>query len=201
MSQNNLYYRTQLENSVSVLPAQLNGSIYENILENLKKKVEGKVGQNGIIIKVIKIINYKEAILDDTNLMANTIFRIKYECFVCSPVPNLEIVFTFTDLVKGVIMGRNGPVIISIFLNNIDNQKFGISGESIIDKTTNKKLNEGEFLKAIIINTMSSLGEYEITAVCKLLGFATDNEIRDYNEDQKLIMDFENYADDDIEKI
>jgi DNA-directed RNA polymerase subunit E'/Rpb7 len=94
-------------------------------------------------------------------------------------------------MIKGFIVAQNGPVIIIIQEINIDTNKFTISPSGIIHDETKKKISKGDHIKVSVINTDSNKNDNNITAICKLLDVATRDEIKRYNEDQKLISEIE----------
>ncbi|XWV26226.1 putative DNA-directed RNA polymerase subunit [Tupanvirus soda lake] len=187
MAQISLYYRTQLDTKVSLFPEQIDGNMDDHILENLKAKIEGKSIDNGIVLRINRLISYDYGMIDKANFMGTTVFPVKYECFVCSPTKDLEIVCVLENIVKGFLIAKNGPVIIAIQFNNIDTQKFEISGNNILYTKTKKPVEKGDYLKVSIININNNLGEKNIVTMCKLLNLANKDEIQSYEQDQLLI--------------
>lgn len=187
MAQLSLYYQTQLETSVSLLPEQIDGNIDDHILQNLKTKVEGKSSENGIEVRVNRLIGYNYGMIDKSNFMGTTVYKAQYECLLCSPVKDLEIVCIIDNIVKGFLIGRNGPVIVAIQSNNIDMQQFEISGNQIIHKKTKKVIEKEDYVKVSVISINNNLGEKNIITMCKLIGFANDTDIKRYNEEQRLL--------------
>ncbi len=187
MAQISLYYRTQLETKVSLLPEQIDGNIDDHLLENLKAQVEKKSIDNGIVLKVNKLINYEYGMIDKVNFMGTTVFPVKYECFICSPTKDLEIVCILENIVKGFLIAKNGPVIVAIQFNNIDTQRFKISGNNIVYNKSERPIEKGDYLKVSIISINNNLGEKDIVTMCKLLNLANKEEIQSYEQDQLLI--------------
>ena len=168
MAQISLYYRTQLETKVSLLQEQIDGNMDDHILENLKAKIEGKTIDNGIVLKINKLIDYSYGMIDKANFMGTTVFPVKYECFICSPTKDLEIICVLENIVKGYLIAKNGPIIVVIQFNNIDMQKFEISGNTIITKSK-VPIEKGNYLKVSIISINNNIGEKNIVTMCKLL--------------------------------
>ncbi|XWV24978.1 dna-directed rna polymerase subunit [Tupanvirus deep ocean] len=187
MAQISLYYRTQLDTKVSLFPEQIDGNMDDHILENLKAKIEGKSIDNGIVLRINRLISYDYGMIDKANFMGTTVFPVKYECFICSPTKDLEIVCVLENIVKGFLIAKNGPVIIAIQFNNVDTQKFEISGNNILYSKTKKPIEKGDYLKVSIININNNLGEKNIVTMCKLLNMANKDEIQSYEQDQLLI--------------
>lgn len=187
MAQNSLYYRAQFETKVTLLPKQIDGNLSDHILENLRMKVEKKTTEDGIIIRVNNLVNFRDGIIDGTNSSGSTVFTVKYDCFVCSPTRGLEIVCSVENMVKGYIIGKNGPVVVAISFENIDSQYFKTGEDTVTNIKTGEQIKFEDYLKVSIINIQSNLWEKEITMICKLLNFATDAEISAFEMDQKLV--------------
>jgi DNA-directed RNA polymerase subunit E'/Rpb7 len=187
MAQITLYFRSQLETKVSLLPEQIDGNMDDHILENLRAKIEGKSIDNGIVLKINQLINYDYGMIDKSNFMGTTVFPVKYECFICSPTKNLEIICVMENNIKGFLIAKNGPVIVAIQFNNIDTQKFEINGNNIIYNKTKKPIEKGAYLKVSIININNNLGEKNIVTMCKLINLASKDEIQSFEQDQLLV--------------
>lgn len=187
MAQISLYYQTQLETKISLLPEQINGDIDENILENLRSKIDTKSIENGIVMRIIKLINYDYGMIDKANLMGTTVYKVKYECLLCSPIADLEMICVVDNMVKGYLICRNGPIVIAIPFINIDTSMFKIVGDNIQHIATNKEIVVGSYLKVSIIDVNNNLGEKKIVAMCKLLNIASKNDIKKFTEEQDLI--------------
>lgn len=186
MAQVSLYYRTQLETKVSLLPEQIDGDMDSHLLKNLKAKIEGKTNESGIVLKINRLIDYSGGMIDKTNFMGVTVFPVKYECFICSPTKDLEMVCILENIVKGYLIAKNGPVVVAIQYNNIDNKKFEISDKNIILSKTKTPIKKGDYLKVSVISINNNLGEKNIVTMCKLLNLATKDEIKSFEEDQTL---------------
>lgn len=187
MAQISLYYRTQLETKVSLLPEQINGNMDDHLLDNLKAKIEGKTIDNGIVLKINRLIDYNYGMIDKANLMGTTVFLVKYECFICSPTKYLEITCVLENIVKGYLIAKNGPVIVAIQFNNIDSQKFEIHDNTIILSKSKTPIKKGDYLKVSVISINNNLGEKNIVTMCKLLNIASKEEIKSFKDDQLLV--------------
>lgn len=189
MAQLNLYYRTQLETKVSLLPEQIDGNMDNHILNNLREKVEKKVIDNGIVLKTTKLVSYDYGMIDKNNSMGTTVYLVKYECFICSPTKNLEIVCVLENIIKGFLIAQNGPIKVAVQFNNIDTRKFAISGNNIIISKSKQNIKKGDYLKVSIIDISNNLGEKNIVVIAKLINLASKDEIASFEEDQQLLID------------
>lgn len=90
MAQINLYFFTQAETKTSLLAEQITHDMDNHLLNNLKDKIEGRTTEEGIILKVIKLIDYGYGIIDKVNFMGTAVFHVKYECLICSQLKMLK---------------------------------------------------------------------------------------------------------------
>lgn len=187
MTQSDLYYRTQLEVKVSIQPNQADGNIDEHIFNNLKASVEKKSIDNGIVIKVNRIISYNKGQIDQANTMGIAVTTVKYECFLCSPTKDLEIICKVTNIFKGYIICQNGPVVVAVLYNGIDTQKFEVVDSVVVNIGSKEPIKKEDFIKVSIVSINNNLGATTIVTIGKLLSMATKDEINSYKEDLLLI--------------
>ncbi|AZL89338.1 DNA-directed RNA polymerase subunit [Megavirus baoshan] len=189
MAQISLYFQTQLENKVSLLPDQMNSQMDTHLLKNLESKVKGKVTKDGIILKINRLIDYQPGIIPGSNFAGTAVYDVKYECLICSPTNNLNIICVVENIVKGFLIAKNGPVILIVQYNNINSDKFGIVSGNITYTSNNNPIQKGDYIKVSVININSNIDENKIMAMCKLLDLATKDEITTFENDQMLILD------------
>ena len=187
MAQQSLYYRTELETKISVFPNQLNGDIDDHILANLKEKVEGKTMENGLIIRVNELIDYWNGVIDGINNMGTTVFNVKYECYICSPTKNLEVTCRVQSIIKGYIVSMNGPLSSAVQISMIDDKFFNVNGDTVTHIESDRVISHGDYIKVSIAGINSMFKKQNIMVYGKLLGFATDDEIEIYKEEQRLV--------------
>lgn len=197
MAQIGLYFQTTLDTKVSLLPEQINGDMDRYLLKNLKAKIEGKAIDSGIVIKINGLIGYNHGMIDKANFMGTTVYVVKYECFICSPTANLEIICVINNFVKGFMLGSNGPVTVVVPFNNIDLTKFENQGDQIINKKTKTPIEKDNYVKVSVVNINNNLGEKKMVVLCKLVGVADEDDIRRYSQEQESIRD----NDDNVEFI
>ena len=188
MSNQGLYYRTQLETKVVLLAEQADADIDEHLFANLKRSVTGKTMENGIVIDVKRILSYDYGVIDPSNFMTSITYNVKYECSVCSPSKDLEIICNVDSIVKGFIFAKNGPIVAAIQVSNIDSNNFTVSDNNVVVKKTGHIVEKGDHLKVSIINVKSNMGEKHITTICKLIAFAKKSEIAQFENEQKMVI-------------
>jgi DNA-directed RNA polymerase subunit E'/Rpb7 len=189
MAQISLYYHTELDTKVPILSKQINGSLNDHLLNNLKMQVEGKTDDHGLILKVDKIINYDYGYIDGVNFVGNTIYNVKYKCLLCSPTKNIEFTCIIDNIVKGILVGKNGPITVAIQHDHIDAQKFKLVGDNVTEIKTGRVIEKGDYLKVSVIRVKMHTNETNLTVTCKLLGIASDNDVKKYKEEQKIVLD------------
>lgn len=189
MAQLNLYYQTHLNAIVILLPSQSDADMDDHLLFNLTQQIKGKVAEDGIIIKIYRLIDYDYGVIDKTNLSCDIKYNVKYECLLCSVQQHLEIICVVSDLVKGLIIAQNGPVVVVVPMASVDTNKFTLVQQTVVHEETKKKLALRDYIKVSVINTDSNKGDNNITAICKLIDMANNDEIKRYKEDQALISD------------
>lgn len=197
MDRASAYYRTELKTKVPLYPSQLDGNMDEHLLQNLKKKLEGKTIDAGIVIKVNRILHYDYGMVEHVNFTGTTVYHVTHECYVCSPMKGLVMTCIIDNILKGYIIGSNGPMIIPISYNHINERLFKIEGEHIVHIESNKTLDKGDYLKVSVINTRMKLGDKNIKVQCKLLDLASKDDISGFKNDEALITDGDTFDDND----
>lgn len=185
--QNNLYYRTQLEHRVTLLPKYMDGNIDKHLLESLKVNVEEKPFESGIIIRVYNIVDYCDGIIDKTDFLANSVHRVKFECLVCSPTEGMEVICKIQNFVRGYIFCINGNLKIAVSYSDIQNDdRFYQKNGKIFNKTNNIELKKGDFVKVLLFKFTVQGPDKYILATAKLLNVASSDDIISYKNDKKL---------------
>jgi DNA-directed RNA polymerase subunit E'/Rpb7 len=187
MAQTSLYTQIKLETQITINANNLDSMLDDHLLAILKRKVEGNTVEVGVVVKVIRIVDYKRGVVSSTNFMAPIMFDLVYECLLCCPKEGLEIICEVQKFVKGYVAAKNGPVIAALQLSHVDPQIFLIENKDIIRKSDNRKLEKNNLIKVLVVNNKFNLGEKDICSICKLVDFANDNEIKRYENEQKLI--------------
>jgi len=189
MAKTSLYFRTYLESKIVIHPAQMGAQIEEHLLENLKNKVERRTIDTGIIIHVDRIVEYRSGIIDRTNFSANAIYWVKYECLLCAPTKNLEMICLVENIIKGYLIARNGPVVVAIEFSSIDPQTFEIVNGQVRHLKLGSLVQRGDHLRVVIINVNMNLGETNVVALCKLLDYASQDEVKEFQEEQRMLQE------------
>ena len=189
---NSLYYRSVLEENVSLLPSQMDGNLEEHLLSNLKNKVENRPFTKGFIIRVIRKLEISNGIIDKSNFTGTAVIPVKFECYICSPLKDMEIICSYENIVKGFILTSNGPVKMTILYNQIDTNKFSITKDSenddqLIYNKTKEKVEIGTYVRVAIISVADNPSKKQISSIGKLLDIATNDEKKAFEDEQRYV--------------
>lgn len=186
MAQQSLYYLTQLKSRVVLLPNQLNANLKTSLLENLRNEVERKTVDNGVIMKINRIISHDYGIIDRSGFSGSVIYNVEYSCHICSPAENMELVCVLTNSdVEGYLICANGPLIVMVSVNMVESDDFQRKGKYITTRD-GKELFLGQHLKVSIISYKIAKGQSTVNAYCKLISLPTPEEIAIYEKDKIL---------------
>jgi DNA-directed RNA polymerase subunit E'/Rpb7 len=134
-------------------PNQMNNDIYLNLKKNLIEKLEGKCIVDGYIVKVYKIMEYSNGIIEAENFTGGAVFNIKYLAKVCVAIKESVIIGKITEYLPNAnfVLAEFGNIIKIIFTKNerdINTTNFTIGNDkSIIHNESQNKLQVGSFVK------------------------------------------------------
>ena len=181
MSLQQIFINIKLHDLVVLLPWQLNNELYLHLKNNLKNKVEKKCIDAGYICKVNEIENYDNGFILPEDLSGNITFKVTYTANVCVPIPNNLMICKVDQIIKNVILCKNGPVNIIITFTNINVNAFNIDNQkNIIDIRTKKKIEIDDYLKIIIKSKRSYNGDNTIGVIGFIEDLATKEEIDEF---------------------
>jgi DNA-directed RNA polymerase subunit E'/Rpb7 len=164
---------------IALEPYHMNSDIRNNMKIVLKKKREKKCNKNGFIDEIFKIIEFSDGIMIPENLNGSAIYNITYHCRICIPIENTVIICSIKMVNPDLIIGINGPLFIFISKNYVDTNIWDIP-ENFTHKKTNVKLTVGSYVKVQIVDKRINMGDLQIKVMCRLLDFATDEEVDKY---------------------
>ncbi len=204
----NLYFKTWLTTRVSLFPEQITGDIMDNLLTNLKRKVEKKTVEEGIVVRVerMKLLeDGDEGIVNRINFTGTTDYKITYECVLCAPLKEIEITAKLTKIIPEMMIFKNGPIqaVTMSGTNTASNIFENIDGRiRIINKKSPLKyLQIGSFVKLTIINYCIDPDTQNIVCQCYLSNLPSDKEISKFKKEQQLFNGVEDDDDDNEEFI
>jgi DNA-directed RNA polymerase subunit E'/Rpb7 len=181
------YINTELYTNVPLFAAQMNNKIYLNLKDNLVNNIEKKCFRNyGYIMEVYKIIKYKDGVVEPENTNSAANFDVTFSCRLCIPLKGLQIVCQVNRVNKLLITVTNGPILVIITNERINDTTF------FTDKNNNLRYRQGkqtemlkqnEFVKVTINSVMFNNGDDKIKAIGFLDDMASEKEVEAYYKD------------------
>lgn len=185
---NGPYINTELYTTVSLLPNQMNNSIYINLKKNLEKQVAKKCLKNyGYIVEIYEIIEYKNGIIEAENLVGSAKFDIRFSCRLCKPLKMKQIVCKIDRINKLMLTAINGPILVVITNDRINDNIFFLDNNNNIrykNDNVSQLLLQGDHIVLTINRVKFDNGEQNIKAIGFLDRIATENEKKEYYEQQ-----------------
>jgi len=173
------YIDTEQYSRISLQSYQMNTDININLKFNLKKKVEKRCNKDGYVIKVYKILEHTDGVIQPENFSASARFDVKYSCKLCLPVEDTTIIAKIRTINKVLMVAENGPILCIVLSNNINMDKFKISNVNGFFNIDQKKdLDVNDFVKIHIISKTFNFGDNQIKVMGYLADIASPNEVK-----------------------
>jgi DNA-directed RNA polymerase subunit E'/Rpb7 len=173
------YRNVKQHATISIEPYHMNSDIRNNMLIVLKKKVEKKCNAYGYIDTVHNIMTFSDGALVPENLSGNAIYNTTYNCKICLPIENSVIIGLVKVINPEIIVCINGPIMIFITKDNIDNNYWELT-DNYYNKQTKNKIETNQYVKIHILNTRINQGDAQIKAIGRLLDIPTKMEITQF---------------------
>ncbi len=200
------YINTELSTHVSLYPNQMDNKLYINLKKNLEAKLGKKCySDNGYIMEIYKIVEYKDGNVEAENPSGSAIFDVKFSCRLCIPLRGKQIICKVDRANKVLITVANGPIVVIVtnerinnkifFMDNYNNLRFKKEDKSHI-------LEPNEFVKVTLLSITFNNGDNKIKAIGYLDDIATEKEKENfyldlYNTDKETI-DLEKYKEENM---
>ncbi len=147
-----------------------------------------------------KILDYKDGIIEAENPSGSAIFDVVFSCRLCIPLNGTQLICKVDRVNKLLITVTNGPILIIITNERINDKVFFTDNNNNLRYRTEKSssiLESGEFVKVTVINTTFNNGDNKIKAIGFIEDMATEEETLEfyqelYNTDKNFV-DFEKY--------
>jgi len=184
------YINTILSTPVILRPDQMNNNIYINLKNNLEYKLVNKCFLNyGYVLKIIKIIEYADGVIEAENIESSALFNLKFSCRLCLPLKGMRITCEITRINKLLIMARNGPILVVITPDRINSTVFFKDNNNNIrykkdDQNTPILLEPQDFIVVTIQSLKFFDRDEKIKAIGILDNVATDDEKKKYYSDK-----------------
>jgi DNA-directed RNA polymerase subunit E'/Rpb7 len=175
----NLYIDTKLSSRIVLHPSQMNNDIYTNIKEELVNKVEGQCVKEGYVVTVYKIDEYTNGVISSNNFRGSAIFNVNYSCRLCKPLVDSTIIGKVEKINHHFIKVVNGPLIILVTMNRLNNDKFFLDQKDSVRYKENDKnltLKENDFVKVLIQTIRFNDKDIKIKSIGLLKDIATVKE-------------------------
>jgi len=201
-----------LYTKVSLLPYQMNNDIYINLKKNLIDNIESRCIKDGYVIKVYKILEYFNGIIEPENFTGSAIFHVKYLAKICFGIQNSMIIANITEIIPNAnfVLVEFGNIMKIIFTKterDINSKKFILGNDkSIIFLPNQTKLKKGDYVKIQLKIIKYFQNDIYLKCMGYLEDIATPNEISEYAyKNDTIFNDIKNeiattiYFNDDIE--
>jgi DNA-directed RNA polymerase subunit E'/Rpb7 len=172
---------------VILYPHQMNNDIYINLKNNLVEDVEGKCIRDGYVIKVYKILEYTNGIVEPENFTGSAVYNVKYLANICTILKDTTIVCKISSYIPNAnfALADFGNMVKIIFTKNerdLNTKAFTLlNDKNIVHIATQKKLNINDYVKLQI----KSIKFYHNDTIIKCMGYlydiATVEEIAKYS--------------------
>jgi DNA-directed RNA polymerase subunit E'/Rpb7 len=166
------YINTTLVCPIMLSPNQMDNKLYLHIKDNLSNKLVGRCYKNyGFIVKIYKIDEISDGIIEAEDPTCSSKFIVKFSCKLCIPIKNKEIIFKIDRMNKALIGGINGPLQAIITPDKINKDKFyPDNNRNIIIRNSHNILLPEMYIRVLVLS--SSFSDYEKTIL--VIGFLQD---------------------------
>jgi len=179
------YINTTLVCPIMLSPTQMDNKMYLHLKMNLVNKLVGKCYQNyGHIIKIYKIEETSEGIIEAEDSSCSAKIIVKFSCRLCLPAKNREIICRIDRMNKALISGTNGPIKAIITPDKINKEIFFTDADKNIRiKNTSEILLPNMFIRVLILSSTFSNYDTDIISIAYLQDIATDEEVKIYEKE------------------
>ena len=199
------YINTKLFTTVVLHPHQMDNKVYLNLKNNLEKKIVGRCFSHfGHIQKIIEVLKYENGIIEAENTEGSALFDISFSCRLCAPLKNKTIICNVDRVNKLLITAVNGPILVIIPENRINDKVFFKDNNNNMRYTKDKSsyiLQPGDFVRVVLNSIEFNDGDEKIKAIGFLENIALDEEkdkfYKDLYKESSELVDYDKYAETD----
>jgi DNA-directed RNA polymerase subunit E'/Rpb7 len=164
---------------IQIKPHMMNSDIQNIMKLVLRKKVEKRCNKNGFVDEVHRIETFEAEDMRPENLSGAVNFDISYHCRLCIPIENSLIIAQVKAINQELILAQNGPVMIFIPKDNIDQTVWDVTDKFMhLNDKSNLKVNN--YIKVEVMNKRINQGDHQIKIIGQLLDLASEDEINNY---------------------
>jgi DNA-directed RNA polymerase subunit E'/Rpb7 len=180
------YIETSLRCPIMLTPTQMDNKLQLHLKSNLNNTVKGRCYLNyGHIIKINKIEEISDGIIEQEDSTCNAKFIVKFSCRLCFPAKNKEIICKIDRMNKALISGINGPIKAIITPDKINKDKFFTDNDrNIRIKSTSQVLESEMYIRVLILASTFNHYDIDIIIISYLQDMATEQEIKLFQKEQ-----------------
>jgi DNA-directed RNA polymerase subunit E'/Rpb7 len=171
------YLEKTLTSRVELEPHDMNNEARINIFRHLKSLKENRCNRYGYVTEVTGVVSVTTAEIVPEDLLAKSVFDVKFNCILCCPSEGMTIVAQVQRMNNSLVCATNGPMLIIIQYDHINTEHFSISGGSILHRQSLQPLTTGLMIRVKIISTKFLIYDTNIKVLGRLQDLATDVEV------------------------
>lgn len=181
------YINTTLVCPIMLFPNQMDNKMYLHLKSNLVNKLVGKCYQNyGHILKIFKIDEVSESVIEAEDPTCSAKMVIKFSCRLCFPIKNKEIICKIDRMNKSLMSAINGPIKAIITPDKINKDKFFTDvNRNIRIKENSEILVPNMYIRVLVLSSSFSNYDVDILTIGFLQDVATEAEIDFYKNDNQ----------------
>ena len=176
MSGRSVYQIMALETQISIQPSQMDSNMENHMLQNLKRSQEKYTSDVGIVMDVIRILDYGQGRISDANFLGIAVFPVRYEARVCCPTEETQLVCEITNIMVGNIAAINGPIKVNIYVQDLSSATFSHNHDQILHKKSNHILVTGDMIIVSLVRVASSKRLTSISTIGIMLDMASQDD-------------------------
>ena len=172
---------------IMLQPQQMNNDLYLNLKKNLIEKVESRCSKDGYIVRVYKILEYKDGIIEAENFTGSAVYNIKYLAKICVVIREMIIVAKVVSYVPetNFIVTEFGPIIKIISSKNyrdLNQLNFTIlDNRSISHNKSEQTIKNDIYVKIQIKSVKFNQNDKNIKCMGYIYDIANADEIAKYS--------------------
>lgn len=183
------YIVTRLYSPILLRPDQMDEKLYNNLKLNLIAAYKGYCYKDyGYIVDIIKILDKEAGRCETEDLSGSARFNVTYACVLCRPLKDKYLVCKIETMTKALVLARNGPIVVIIIPDKINEKNFVTINNNIRykDATNNKLINilKDDIVKVKILSIGFKDKADNINIIGYLDDMASKSEMKMFYDDQ-----------------
>lgn len=191
----NPYINTKIHTTVKIPPEFLDNNIYIHLKEAIKNDLENRCFKHyGYISKIYNIKEYPYGIIQNESRNADVTCEVEIECKLCRPLKNTQLIVQLDGFGSGFYKFTNGPIIMVIPHDHINNNHFMIDAENNLYykmENTMKLIKNNILVKASVVTVKFNDHDQYIMVMGYLDDIINENVNLEHNNDTTI--DYDSY--------